>query len=109
MKKLPLILAQAALAGALGLSALAVTAGTASAWDRRVVRCDRDGDFCVVYRCDDGYCRRVGSFHRDRGDRWVRGYGWRGGYRPRLEGRYSWYGDRHVVCDRDGDRCRPVR
>jgi hypothetical protein len=110
MKKAPSILLQTALAGAMAVSALAASAGTASAWDgRRVVRCDRDGDFCVVYRCDDGFCRRVSSFHRDRDDRWAAGYGWRHGYRPRFEGGYYWYGDRHVRCDRDGDRCHVVR
>jgi hypothetical protein len=109
MKKLPLILAQAAAVGALAVSALGVTSGTASAYDRRIVRCDRDGDFCVVLRCDYGRCVRVGQFHRDRDDRWRRGYGWRDDYRPRYEGRWTWYGDRRVRCDRDGDRCVVVR
>jgi hypothetical protein len=109
MKSLPLILTQTAVAGALALSALGVSAGTAAAYDRRVVRCDRDGDFCVVYRCDWGRCWRVNSFHRDRDERWRRGYGWSRDYRPRYDGGYYWYGDRHVQCDRDGDRCRVVR
>ncbi len=108
MKKAVLILTQAAVAGALAVSALGMTAGTASAYDRRVVRCDRDGDFCVVYRCDDGYCRRVSAFHRDRDDRWLRGY--RFTRHDRFDdGRYHWYGDRRLRCDRDGDRCRVVR
>ena len=83
MKKLPLILAQAAAVGALAISAIGVTAGTASAYDRRIVRCDRDGDFCVILRCDYGRCVRVGQFHRDRGALGMREYGYAPAYRPR--------------------------
>jgi hypothetical protein len=117
MKRLTSILATSAAAGVLAISALAVTAGGASArdWDdyhrHNVVRCDRDGDSCVVYRCDgDGdSCRRIRSFHRDTHAYWLRGYGYHRDYRGVDEGRWTWYGQSHLRCDPDGDRCWRVR
>ena len=117
MRNLKMTLAKSAAVGALALAGLVASAGSASAQDwswrqygeHNVTRCDHDGDTCVVYRCDrDGDdCVRVRTFHRDVDADWRR-YGYRQEYRRTDDGRYSWYGASHVVCDADGDHCRRV-
>lgn len=78
-----------ALSSLLALSAVGLTAQSASADDfYGRVRCDRDGDRCYrVQRDDDDY----------RSTRWRR---------ERYDDGYSYsYSDYHTVCDSDGDRC----
>ncbi|MBU6297260.1 MAG: hypothetical protein KGJ79_02905 [Alphaproteobacteria bacterium] len=94
----------AALAGLLGLGAMAATATPALA-HQVYTRCDRDGDTCYRVLCDDDGddCRTIRSFNRDTywNDSYGRGYGYYRGYgRSNYRGRW--------VCDGDGDRCRWV-
>jgi hypothetical protein len=93
----------------IGLAALAVVAAAAGFSPARaqspngnhlIVRCPRDGDTCVRFRCDfvGQECVRLDSIVHSRFD------GWRvGGWRP--DGKWAWYGSALVNCDLDGSHC----
>jgi hypothetical protein len=96
MQNISSILKYAAVAGALGIGAVALSTGTAAA--RTYTDCS--GDSCVRVHCDDfsGDCWRESSYYRDYDhdydfDHYYSGY--YGGYAT----------DRHWVCNDFGDDC----
>jgi len=97
MQNISNILKCAAVAGALGIGAVAFSAGTASA--RSYTDCD--GDSCVRVHCNDfsGDCYRE-STYRD----YDRDYDRDHVYYNGLYGGYDV--DRHWACDDYGDNCR---
>jgi hypothetical protein len=110
MRKLKLTLATAAMA-AVAITGFA-TSASAQPWDARhdAVRCDAQGDRCVVLNCDrDGTdCVRMREFHRDADKAWLHDYGFAPDYQPNTVDHYIYYGGFHVHCDADGDHCRRV-
>jgi hypothetical protein len=89
----------AALASILGVAAVVGGAKIASA--ETYTRCSADGD-CVREHCDafGNDCWREHVYYRDYRDR--------DAYHPYFRGYYGGYGDRHWVCDADGDDCHWV-
>jgi len=93
----------------IGLAALAAISSAAvfgparaqnPAGNHIIVRCARDGDTCVRFRCDvvGSECVRLDTITHSPYD------GWRvKGYRP--DGKWAWYGPGLVNCDVDGSRC----
>lgn len=114
MKKLNLTAAMLVAGSAVAVGAIAGYASTASAqpWDARhdLVRCDADGDSCVVLNCDrdNADCVRMRTFHRGADNAWLHDYGFAPDYQPYTVDHYIWYGGFHVHCDADGDHCRRV-
>ncbi|HUO93283.1 MAG TPA: hypothetical protein VMU22_10190 [Rhizomicrobium sp.] len=99
MQNISSILKYAAVAGALGIGAIALGTGTAAA--RTYTDCD--GGSCVRVHCNDftGDCWRE-SAYRD----YDRDYNYDHDYYNGLYGGYDT--DRHWACDEDGDDCRWV-
>lgn len=69
-----------------------------------IVRCVRDGDACVRFRCDTvgEPCVRLDTVVHSPYDGW-RVAGWR------ADGKWAWYGSGVVNCDIDGSHCVLLR
>jgi hypothetical protein len=65
-----------------------------------VMRCERDGDACIVYYCDHegGECKRIRTLHASPFDSWRRAS-------HRSDESYDWYGGPIVTCEPDGSYC----
>ena len=95
----------AALAAVAALAAISAPARAQSPNSNHlIVRCPRDGDTCVRFRCDyvGQECARLETIIHSPYDGW-RVSGWRG------DGKWAWYGSALVNCDPDGSHCVLLR
>ena len=94
------LIASIALSAIVGATALSPARAQSPADGHVIVRCPRDGDTCVKFRCDvvGGRCERLDTLTHSRFDGWrIKSF--------RADGQWAWYGSGLVNCDVDGSRC----
>ena len=95
-----LLIASLALSAIVAATAFSPARAQNPAIGHVIVRCPRDGDTCVKFRCEvvGGVCERLATITQSRFEGWRR-KNFRG------DGQWAWYGPGLVNCDVDGSRC----